>query len=88
MASDALSVENDDQPGEPLIHQVMQAGKRLGPQPTFSEIRARAARELELLPEPLRKLEPGATYPVEVGEALIDLAAEFDRHLMDRDRKR
>jgi len=88
MASDTLSVENDDQPGEPLIHQVMQAGKRLGPQPTFSEIRARAARELELLPEPLRKLEPGATYPVEVGEALIDLAAEFDRHLMDRDRKR
>ena len=38
----------------------------------------------QLLPEPLRKLEPGATYPVEVGEALVDLAAEFDRHLRDR----
>ncbi len=88
MASDTLSIENDEQPSEPLIHQVMHAGKRLGPQPTFSEIRARAARELELLPEPLRKLEPGATYPVEVGEALIDLAAEFDRHLREQDRKR
>ncbi len=87
MAGDTISVETDDQPGEPLIHQVMQAGKRLGPQPTFSEIRARAARELELLPQLLRKLEPGVTYPVEVGKALSGLAAEFDRHLMDRDRK-
>jgi nicotinate phosphoribosyltransferase len=87
MAGDTLSVENDDKPGERLTHQVMQAGKRLGPQPTLSEIRARAARELELLPEPLRKLEPGATYPVGVAEALIDLAAEFDRHLREQGRK-
>lgn len=87
MASDTLSVETDEQPGEPLIHQVMHAGKRLGAGPTLSEIRARAAREFELLPEPLRKLEPGATYPVEVGEALSGLAAEFDRHLSQQERK-
>jgi nicotinate phosphoribosyltransferase len=87
MASDMLSVETDDQSGEPLIHQVMQAGKRVGPRPTFSEIRAHAAHELALLPEALRKLEPDATYPVEVGEALVGLAAEFDRHLREQDRK-
>lgn len=87
MASDMLSLETDDQSGEPLIHQVMQAGKRIGPQPTLSEIRAHAARELDLLPEPLRELEPGATYPVEVGEALVSLAAEFDRRLREQDRK-
>ena len=87
MAGDTLSVENDDKPGERLIHQVMQAGKRLGPQPTLSEIRARAARQLELLPEPLHKLEPDATYRVGVGEALIDLAAELDRHLREQGRK-
>ena len=81
-----ISVETDDQQGEKLIHQVMQAGNRLGPQPTLSESRARAARELALLPEALRKLEPGATYTVEVGEALVGLAAEFDRHLRE-DRK-
>jgi len=86
MAGDTLSVENDDKSGEPLIHQVMQAGKRLSPQPTLSEIRAHAARELELLSEPLRKLEPGSTYPVEVGEALVGLAAEFDRYLREQDR--
>ena len=78
MAGDILSLENDDQAGEPLIELVMQGGKRLKPAPTLAEIRARAARDLERLPEPLRRLEPGASYPVEVSEALRRLAAEVD----------
>jgi len=78
MTGDILSVENDDQPGEPLIELVMQAGKRLEPSPTLDQIRARAARELERLPESLRKLEPDASYPVEVSDALRRLAAEVD----------
>jgi len=84
MAGDVLSVEDDDQNGEPLIHPVMQAGKRLLPSPTLGEIRAHAAHELQRLPTPLRELESGATYPVEVGEALGDLAAAFDRHLEEQ----
>src|SRR5262249_29736003 len=47
MTGDILSVEDDDQPGEPLIELVMQAGKRLEPSPTLDQIRSRAARELE-----------------------------------------
>ena len=78
MAGDTLSLENDDQAGEPLIESVMQSGKCLRPVPTLAEIRARAARDLERLPEPLRRLEPGASYPVEVSEALQRLAAEVD----------
>jgi nicotinate phosphoribosyltransferase len=78
MAGDVLSVEDDDRPGEPLIELVMQAGKRLEPWPTLAEIRARAVRELERLPEPLRRLEPDASYPVEVSDALRRLAAEVD----------
>ncbi len=78
MAGDILSLENDDQAGEPLIELVMQGGKRVAPAPTLAEIRARAARDLERLPEPLRRLEPGASYPVEVSEALSRLAAEVD----------
>jgi nicotinate phosphoribosyltransferase len=78
MAGDILSLENDDQAGEPLIELVMQGGKRLKPAPTLAEIRARAARDLERLPEPLRRLEPGASYPVEVSEALQRLAEEVD----------
>jgi nicotinate phosphoribosyltransferase len=83
MAGDTLSAEADAQPGEPLIHQVMRAGKRLAP--TLNENRARAARELERLPEPLRELKPSAKYPIQVGEALIDLAVQFDHHLTEQD---
>ena len=78
MNGDILSVESDTQPGEPLIVQVMQNGKRLGKKTSFEEIRARAARDLARLPEPLRQLAPGATYPVKVADALIALAKEAD----------
>jgi nicotinate phosphoribosyltransferase len=78
MAADVLSVEDDAQQGELLIELVMQGGKRLKPAPTLAEIRARAARELERLPEPLRRLEPAASYPVEVSDGLRRLAVEVD----------
>jgi nicotinate phosphoribosyltransferase len=78
MAGDVLSVEGDDQAGEPLIGLVMQNGQRLDAPPTLARIRARAARDLERLPEPLRRLEPDASYPVKVSEALTRLAAEVD----------
>jgi nicotinate phosphoribosyltransferase len=87
MAGDILSLANDDQVGEPLIELVMQGGKRLKPTPTLGEIRARAARDLECLPEPLRRLEPGAAYPVEVSEALRRLAAEVDGRMEKRQAK-
>ena len=67
--------------GEPLIQPVMQGGRRLRPAPSLDEIRRHAKRELERLPEPLRRLEPGTTYPVEVADELVQLAAEVDRRL-------
>jgi nicotinate phosphoribosyltransferase len=88
MMGDTLSVEDDAQPGEALIKQQMQAGRRLAPQPTLDEIRSHAQRELQRLPEPLRALEPGATYPAQIGKKLVELAADFDRHLKDHERKR
>jgi nicotinate phosphoribosyltransferase len=63
---------------EPLLHCVMRNGQRLAPSPSLDEIRSRAKRELERLPENLRRLEPGANYPVAVGEDLIKLADEVD----------
>ncbi len=67
--------------GEPLLDCVMRDGRRLRPSPTLDDIRARAKRDLERLPEPLRRLQPGADYPVEIGDDLIALAAEVDRRL-------
>jgi nicotinate phosphoribosyltransferase len=81
MAGDILSVEGDKQAGEPLIELVMQGGKRLASSPTLAQIRTRAARDLERLPEPLRRLEPDASYPVEVSKTLMRLAAEVDARM-------
>ena len=80
MAGDVLSVETDKHAGEALVVPVMRGGKRLAPAPSLDEIRARAARDLARLPEPLRRLEQGVTYPVQVAEALVKLAEEADRH--------
>jgi nicotinate phosphoribosyltransferase len=85
MCGDAISTEADRQEGEPLIQLVMRDGRRVGPQPTLFEIRARAALDLERLPEPLRRLAPGATYPVQVAKALVKLAKEVDDRLAERE---
>jgi len=69
---------------EPLLHCVMRNGRRLAPSPSLDEIRSRARRELERLPENLRRLEPGANYPVEVGEDLIKLTDEVDSRARQR----
>jgi nicotinate phosphoribosyltransferase len=73
-AGDVIALETDTQPGTPLIRAVMQDGQRVGARETIADIRARAARELAWLPEPLRRLEPGATYPVTIADALLRLA--------------
>jgi hypothetical protein len=41
---------------------------------------------MERLPEPLRELEPDTTYPVEVADALVKLAADVDRRLAENER--
>ena len=73
-------------PGEPLIELVMKDGQRVKPTPTLAEIRARAAHDLERLPEPLRDLARGETCQVEVADSLVRLAAEVDNRLAQRER--
>jgi nicotinate phosphoribosyltransferase len=81
MSGDLMSVESDAQAREPLLRPVMREGRRIAAGPTLAECRAHAARELARLPAPLRRLEPGTAYPVEVAAALSGLAAEVDRRL-------
>jgi nicotinate phosphoribosyltransferase len=78
MAGDVISLESDQQSGEPLLQLVMRDGRRIAPSPTLAEIRARAAADLARLPEPLGRLEPQGSYPVRVADALVRLAAEVD----------
>jgi len=79
MREDIVALEDDPQAGVPLLVPVMRAGRRVGPSPTLAASRAHAAAELAQLPEPLRRLEPGAAYPVTVAPALRALAASVDR---------
>jgi nicotinate phosphoribosyltransferase len=70
--------------GEPLLDLVMQNGRRLRPAEALADIRQRVKRELERLPEPLCRLTPDTTYPVEVADELVALAAEVDRRMAAR----
>ena len=79
MAGDILTLEDDPQEGEPLLHQVMRGGQRLAPSPLLSAIRQHAAAELECLPEHLRQLQVDPPYAVSIAQALHDLAEAVDR---------
>jgi nicotinate phosphoribosyltransferase len=93
MAGDTLSLETSPPPadagrrGDPLLQLVMRNGRRVAPPSSLDDIRRHAKLELERLPEPLRRLEPGMVYPVEVGRELADLTAEIDRRMLARGSK-
>jgi nicotinate phosphoribosyltransferase len=76
--NDILSLEGDQQEGEPLILPVMEGGRRLTPPEPLQRSRERALAELERLPEPLKGLEAAPIYPVTVAQALKNLASEVD----------
>jgi nicotinate phosphoribosyltransferase len=78
MSGDILSIDGDKQSGEPLIVQVMRGGKRIGSTPTLAQIRERSVHDLARLPLPLVQLQPGVSYPVEVSDALRNLAIQAD----------
>jgi len=81
MIEDIVAVEGDEQEGAPLVVKVMAAGKRVAEEPSLDEIRARAASELQRLPETLKRLLNGARYPVTIADSLQKLAAETDRRI-------
>ncbi len=86
MREDVLSTEDDEHPGTRLIEPVMTGGRLVAPKPTLAEIRARAASEVERLPEPLRRLQTEPPYVVRVAEPLERLAAETDRWIAEQER--
>jgi nicotinate phosphoribosyltransferase len=79
MAGDTVALEDDAQPGLPLLETVMKNGRRVTLQPSLADIRAYSARNLAALPDGLRRLDSSAAYPVQVADTLVRLAAECDR---------
>jgi len=78
LAGDLVSLADDQQNGDALLHQVMRGGRRLPNGLDLTTTRNHAQDQLARLPEPLARLEPNH-YPVEIGTRLRDLAAEVDR---------
>jgi len=65
---------------------VMRGGRRIRPSPALSQIRDRAAHNLQLLPEQLRHLETDFSYAVKIADALIELIKQVDSRLAERER--
>jgi nicotinate phosphoribosyltransferase len=78
MIGDTLTLETDRPEGEPLLHAVMRAGRRLAPAEPLTAIRARAAESLARLPAHLRRLDTEPPYPVTIAPALKALAQTVD----------
>jgi nicotinate phosphoribosyltransferase len=79
MTGDVLALQHDHQAGETLLVPVMRSGRRRAPPPTLADIRQKAAHGLAQLPESLRRLSDGITFPVTIASGLIALAEEVDR---------
>jgi nicotinate phosphoribosyltransferase len=78
MKSDVVTVEGDEQAGEPLIKPVMRAGRRVRSAETLMALKERSARERVRLPRHLFTLETQPEYPVHRAEALVKLADRAD----------
>ncbi len=79
MSGDVIALEDETLGGEPLLAPVMRQGRRIAAAPSITESRARAKGNLARLPTPLQRLDPAATYKVEISHAVLALAREVDR---------
>ena len=77
IAGDTVALLDEPMAGEALLRPAMRAGRRVPGLPDLAAARAHAAASLALLPEPLRRLEPGAV-PVEISGGIRALAAALD----------
>lgn len=80
LEGDTITIEGETQPGQPLLRQVMQSGRRLGPSPSLQDIREQAGLALAELPDRLRRLDQFAPYEVRIADALHTLAQQVDQH--------
>jgi nicotinate phosphoribosyltransferase len=77
IAEDTVALVGESAHGEPLLQPILRDGRLVTDLPDLAQSRAHAAASLAQLPEPLRRLEPGAV-PVRVSPGIGRLAAEMD----------
>ncbi|HEY8509471.1 MAG TPA: hypothetical protein VIL32_13995, partial [Steroidobacteraceae bacterium] len=76
---DCIALEDERVDGEPLLEEVMRAGKRIRELPALSAIRERCRTQLQRLPAQLKSLKPGhGDLPVRISEGVQELARKAD----------
>ena len=76
---DILSLASETLEGKPLILTFMQGGRRTRPPESLQVIRNRAAGQIRMLPEHLRRLKEDPPYTVEISEELKALAQSLGK---------
>lgn len=74
---DVIGLATEHLDGEPLLRQVMKAGRRLQPREPLVEAQRRCREELDRLPAPLRDLTVRRQHTVELSPALRELAGKL-----------
>ncbi len=81
MSGDTVTVESAPAKGQPLLQLVMKDGKTLAGQPTLTQAREHALRQLNSLPVSLRQLRNAPEYPVIISDELQALAKIVDERI-------
>jgi nicotinate phosphoribosyltransferase len=76
---DVIALSSERLAGEPLLVQVMRAGKRVLPAIALAAARTRCLERLERLPERFRRRDTGAVYPVRLSPGLEKLFRQVRR---------
>ena len=77
--ADHVALVGEDVPGDLLLVQVMNNGRRLGTPASLVAARQFCAREQQAFPPGVRELQEGtAPYPVTISKAVRELAAKLD----------
>jgi nicotinate phosphoribosyltransferase len=80
-AGDVIALREEPAPPgtvEILLRAVMERGRLLAPHPPLTVIRDYCAAQVASLPEELRELREGATYPVSYSERLVSLQRSLE----------
>lgn len=76
---DRVCLAEESGEGEPLLQEVLRAGRRLAPPPSLPEIQRYCRRQVADLPAALHRLEPSeAPFPVEISAAVREAARLCD----------
>ena len=78
LLGDELVLVDESRDGQALLQTVMREGKRLADSPSIEQVRRLAVRELDGLPEPLRRIRASTNFAVEISTALLELTASID----------